>query len=283
MLSFAYRWCARNVPSPLVEQSWQSIQRSTLPVQTASLVTLHGCSLPSCDLCAPSWRSVHPSGVSDARPAWAPAHMRCNLSDSLLYTYEQSRGQSTAVDAAFNAHQDAPSTPKAYLQSYLRSVADPDYINQLARDVCAGSRLALSKALTLCESTHPDHLLQANKLLQLLTDIQISDHQHRSPVRRHANTAPHPTEESFRLDAGLSKTPNSAPIRSLRIAISGPPGAGKSSLIEAWGVKLVEEGHRVAVLAVDPSSVQSGMWPIATASPTAPSHGAFMCLGCSGC
>lgn len=267
MLSFAYRWCARNVPSPLLEQSWQSMHRSTLPVQMASFITMRTTTRwwPS-DLCTPSWGSVHPSSVSDARPAWAPAHFqRRTASAGLPTTYTQSQGQSSAVEAAFTAHQDAPSTPKAYLQSYLRSVADPDYINQLARDVCSGSRLALSKALTLCESTHPDHLLQANKLLQLLTDIQISDHQHRSPVRRHANTIPQPTEESFRLDAGLSKTPNSAPIRSLRIAISGPPGAGKSSLIEAWGVKLVEEGHRVAVLAVDPSSVQSGMWHIASA------------------
>jgi hypothetical protein len=45
---------------------------------------------------------------------------------------------------------------------------------------------------------------------------------------------------------------------SLRIGVSGPPGVGKSSLIEAWGCFLTDQGHKVAVLAVDPSSAESG-------------------------
>ena len=45
---------------------------------------------------------------------------------------------------------------------------------------------------------------------------------------------------------------------SLRIGISGPPGVGKSSLIETWGCYLADHGHRVAVLAIDPSSVETG-------------------------
>jgi hypothetical protein len=44
----------------------------------------------------------------------------------------------------------------------------------------------------------------------------------------------------------------------LRIGLSGPPGAGKSSLIETWGCYLADQGSRVAVLAVDPSSMESG-------------------------
>ncbi|MEY2570666.1 MAG: GTPase, partial [Acidimicrobiaceae bacterium] len=43
-----------------------------------------------------------------------------------------------------------------------------------------------------------------------------------------------------------------------RVGISGPPGVGKSTLIEALGIQLLDAGHRVAVLAVDPSSTQSG-------------------------
>lgn len=89
----------------------------------------------------------------------------------------------------------------------------------LARDILAGQRRALSRAITLVESTRPDHRDQANVLLERLT--------------------PH---------AG----------NSIRIGISGVPGAGKSTFIEAAGLHILERGHRLAVLAVDPSSAISG-------------------------
>ena len=55
-------------------------------------------------------------------------------------------------------------------------------------------------------------------------------------------------------------SPTSSPTRAAppRIGISGAPGAGKSTFIEALGLHLIEHGHRVAVLAVDPSSTRSG-------------------------
>ena len=80
-------------------------------------------------------------------------------------------------------------------------------------------RRALAKAITLLESTRPDHRAQADELLNALL--------------------PH-TGEAFRL------------------GISGVPGVGKSTFIEALGLFLIERGHRVAVLAVDPSSSVSG-------------------------
>jgi LAO/AO transport system kinase len=80
-------------------------------------------------------------------------------------------------------------------------------------------RRALSKAITLLESTRADHRLQADELLTSLL--------------------PH-TGKSFRL------------------GISGVPGVGKSTFIEALGLYLISLGHRVAVLAVDPSSSVSG-------------------------
>ncbi|MBL8363292.1 MAG: methylmalonyl Co-A mutase-associated GTPase MeaB, partial [Rubrivivax sp.] len=83
----------------------------------------------------------------------------------------------------------------------------------------AAQRRALAKAITLVESTRADHRARADELL--------------------AAALPH---------AG----------RSMRLGISGVPGVGKSTFIESLGLFLVERGHRVAVLAVDPSSSVSG-------------------------
>jgi LAO/AO transport system kinase len=82
-----------------------------------------------------------------------------------------------------------------------------------------GDRRDLARAITLVESTRADHRDQAAQLL----------------------------------DALLPDTGGS-----VRVGISGPPGVGKSTFIEALGLRLVEQGHRVAVLAVDPSSSRSG-------------------------
>jgi LAO/AO transport system kinase len=85
--------------------------------------------------------------------------------------------------------------------------------------VLSGDRRALAKAITLIESTRADHRAQADALL----------------------------------DALLASSG-----KSLRLGISGAPGVGKSTFIEALGLFLIERGHRVAVLAVDPSSSVSG-------------------------
>lgn len=89
----------------------------------------------------------------------------------------------------------------------------------LIAGVLAGQRRALAKAITLIESTRPDHQERAAAVL----------------------------------DALLPQTGNS-----LRIGITGVPGAGKSTFIEAFGLYLIEQGLKVAVLAVDPSSKRSG-------------------------
>ena len=83
----------------------------------------------------------------------------------------------------------------------------------------AVQRRAMAKAITLLESSRADHRVQADALLTALL--------------------PH---------AG----------QSFRLGISGVPGVGKSTLIEALGLHLIEKGHRVAVLTIDPSSSVSG-------------------------
>ena len=93
----------------------------------------------------------------------------------------------------------------------------------IQRGIVAGEgplqRRAMAKAITLLESTRADHRAQADELLTALL--------------------PH-TGKAFRL------------------GISGVPGVGKSTFIEALGLYLIAQGHRVAVLAVDPSSTVSG-------------------------
>jgi LAO/AO transport system kinase len=91
--------------------------------------------------------------------------------------------------------------------------------DQLAGQVRAGDRRALARAITLVESARREDQAPANRLLELLT--------------------PH---------AG----------RSIRVGVTGVPGAGKSTFIEALGNHVIDQGHRVAVLAVDPSSAISG-------------------------
>ena len=89
----------------------------------------------------------------------------------------------------------------------------------LAASVRAGQRRALARAITLIESTRSDHRQAAEALLRELLP-----------------------------DTG----------RSVRVGVSGVPGVGKSTLIERLGLHIVAAGHRVAVLAVDPSSPRTG-------------------------
>ncbi len=89
----------------------------------------------------------------------------------------------------------------------------------LAVGVVAGNRRALAKAITLLEDKRPEERKNAAALL--------------------AELLPHTG-------------------KSLRIGISGPPGVGKSTFIEAFGQRLLAKGQRLAVLAVDPSSPVSG-------------------------
>ncbi len=83
----------------------------------------------------------------------------------------------------------------------------------------AGDRRALARVITLVESTREDHRLRADALLSALL--------------------PHTG-------------------RSTRLGITGIPGVGKSTFIERFGLELIGQGHRVAVLAIDPSSKRTG-------------------------
>ncbi|MBH0120347.1 methylmalonyl Co-A mutase-associated GTPase MeaB [Rhodococcus sp. HM1] len=95
----------------------------------------------------------------------------------------------------------------------------PVDLDRLEQDVLANRRAGLAKAITLVESTRDDHREQAQQLLLRL----------------------------------LPKAGNA-----IRVGITGVPGVGKSTFIDSLGMYLLDKGHRVAVLAVDPSSTRTG-------------------------
>ncbi|WP_372734752.1 methylmalonyl Co-A mutase-associated GTPase MeaB [Nocardioides sp.] len=97
-------------------------------------------------------------------------------------------------------------------------------VPELVEGIRARRRAAVSQAITLVESTKAEHRTAARELLTILAEEGETGVQ--SPA--------------------------------IRVGISGVPGVGKSTFIEALGSRLTAEGHRVGVLAVDPSSVRTG-------------------------
>jgi len=95
----------------------------------------------------------------------------------------------------------------------------PAVSSSLATDIRAGNRAALARAITLVESRREDHQAAARELVQTLLPS---------------------TGQAY------------------RVGITGSPGVGKSTTIDTLGMYLIEQGHRVAVLAVDPSSARTG-------------------------
>ena len=92
-------------------------------------------------------------------------------------------------------------------------------LSVLYEKILAADRVALARAITLVESNRADHFEQAQQLLEKLMPRRVP---------------------------------------SIRVGITGVPRAGKRTLIEALGLFLIEKGHKVAVLAIDPSSSRSG-------------------------
>lgn len=104
--------------------------------------------------------------------------------------------------------------------SRTRGVFD---VQQATEQILAGSRAWIARAITLVESSRPDHRQQAQELL-----------------------------------VELGRRTLAAATLVTRVGVTGVPGAGKSTFIDALGGRLIDAGHSVAVLAVDPSSSRSG-------------------------
>ena len=128
---------------------------------------------------------------------------------------------SSAASSALS--KDALSAPEHGVPDPLDEVApDPraeEQAEALAERLAQGDRRALARGVTLIESTRADHR---------------------------------------RVAAALVRRLHALPRRTLRLGLSGTPGGGKSTFIESFGMQLAEAGHKLAVLAVDPSSARTG-------------------------
>ncbi|GGB75367.1 ATPase/protein kinase [Flavobacterium suaedae] len=111
--------------------------------------------------------------------------------------------------------QQPESISKASIAQITKLRRKQPTADDLVNGILEGNKTMLSRAITLIESTNANHLEKANKVI--------------------ADCLPHAN-------------------KSVRIGITGVPGVGKSTFIEAFGKHLTEKGHKVAVLAVDPSS-----------------------------
>ncbi|CAI5469305.1 unnamed protein product [Closterium sp. Yama58-4] len=150
------------------------------------------------------------------------------IHSALTSTHSAVSPASPAPPASFS--RAFTTNPKLHLQPL-----EPRFA-RLAQDVLDGNLHALSRAITLCESVRESHRPQAAALLQHVLEAVRAR-------RAQAETA----QGAGKAQGGIFK-----------IGITGPPGAGKSSLIERLGMHAVEDDRRVAVLAIDPSSHSSG-------------------------
>jgi LAO/AO transport system kinase len=105
-------------------------------------------------------------------------------------------------------------------------------VPEIIAGIRSGNRTILSQAITLVESSLPAHQEKAQEIIAECLKSQVS--------------------------GARSQVPNpQPPFPSIRIGITGVPGVGKSTFIEAFGKHLISLGHKVSVLAIDPSSSRS--------------------------
>lgn len=120
---------------------------------------------------------------------------------------------------------------QATLKDHTEGLSDKEqtFVDKLYTGLTQGQRACLAEAITLIESTHNRKKELAQALLQKVLVY-------------------HRKQEQLNKGKPLA----------FRVGLSGPPGAGKSTFIEYFGKMLTERGHKLSVLAVDPSSCTSG-------------------------
>ncbi|XP_077156293.1 methylmalonic aciduria type A protein, mitochondrial [Paroedura picta] len=120
-----------------------------------------------------------------------------------------------------------PAKPEEQMEEL--SAREQRVLDKLYSGLVRGHRACLAEAITLVESTHS----RKKEIAQVLLQKVLSYHREQEQLNKGKPLA-------------------------FRVGLSGPPGAGKSTFIECFGKMLTERGHKVSVLAVDPSSSTSG-------------------------
>ncbi|XP_029796435.1 methylmalonic aciduria type A protein, mitochondrial isoform X2 [Suricata suricatta] len=117
------------------------------------------------------------------------------------------------------------------LKEHTEELSDKEqrFVDKLYTGLIQGHRACLAEAITLIESTHK----RKKELAQVLLQKVLVYHREQEQINKGKPLA-------------------------FRVGLSGPPGAGKSTFIEYFGKMLTERGHKLSVLAVDPSSCTSG-------------------------
>ncbi|XP_046901762.1 methylmalonic aciduria type A protein, mitochondrial [Hypomesus transpacificus] len=120
---------------------------------------------------------------------------------------------------------------EAALNQHIQELSDPEkrLLNKLYEGLIGGQRASLAESITLVETQHPRKKELAQVLLQRVLAYRREQEKH-----------------------------NGGKPLAFRVGLSGPPGAGKSTFIEVVGKMLTAQGHKVSVLAVDPSSCTTG-------------------------
>lgn len=131
---------------------------------------------------------------------------------------ERKSRKKSALSVSEGVPQPSPVNEDA-IENFRRSRKQGPTVDELFEGVRKGNRTILSKAITLVESALPEHQIVAQDLIRLCLPLSG---------------------------------------KSLRIGITGVPGAGKSTFIESFGTYITKLGHHLAVLAIDPSSERSG-------------------------
>jgi len=125
---------------------------------------------------------------------------------------------------------------------------------ELIEGILSGNRTLLSKAITLVESALPRHQEQAQEVIAAClkeTRKQLPNTNDQLPTGAKRSSAEPIANDPFRISNNEFRN------SSIRVGITGVPGVGKSTFIEALGTSLTARGHKLAVLAIDPSSSRS--------------------------
>jgi LAO/AO transport system kinase len=153
-------------------------------------------------------------------------------------------GHNPALGADHGVYQNANNKTTPYNREEATS---------LEKKVPSGNRMhhrvAISRAITLMESKHPFKKKQGDLLLTYLLSLSSSNDEIQPQPQNKNDTTTH-----------LNHPSTSFPTPTLRVGFAGPPGAGKSSMMEVFGTKLLEQDPdlKLAVLCIDPSSSISG-------------------------